>query len=205
MTVRLALIAITIAILATGRSAASADALGAVVVVKPAGEATLLTASVDIAAPPAVVWAVVSDCAYARRMMEKLKTCRVLERDPQGRWDVREQIIQPLILPRVRTVVRNDYDAPKGVVFRQIAGDLRAQEGTWRLEPLDDGRTTHAVYESRIVLGFPVPGAFFREALRSEVEKGLTRLQAICREQNAPGGMQAVEGPDRLAKNGVSF
>lgn len=148
------------------------------VTVELVGRSTRVQGVVDIQAPPDVVWAVIYDCAYAARLMEKLKSCRVLDRDPAGRWDVREHIIQPRIFPQVRMVMRSEYDAPRGVLFRQIEGNVGGQVGRWRLEPLDGGAATRAVYQNDIVLGLPVAGPVFRQALRTETPKGLARLKS---------------------------
>ena len=52
----------------------------------------LIRGVVDIPAPPQAVWAVLVDCDLAPRMVRRLKSCRIVERDPAGGWDVREHI-----------------------------------------------------------------------------------------------------------------
>jgi carbon monoxide dehydrogenase subunit G len=136
------------------------------------GGATVIRAGVDIAAPPEVVWGVIHDCAQAGRLMRKLKSCKVLEAGPG--WDVREHIIKPDILPSVRTVVRSEYDPPRGVRFVQAGGEV-SQQGRWRLEAIAGG--TRATYENRIVLGLPVAEPLFRAAIRAEGPKGLANLR----------------------------
>lgn len=145
--------------------------------VASAGGATLIRAGVDIAAPPAVVWGVIHDCAQASRLMRRLKSCKVLEAAPDGRWDVREHIIQPAVLPAVRTVVRSEYDPPRAVRFVQVGGDVKGQSGRWRLEALDGGAATRVVYENRIVLGLPIAEPLFRAAIRGEGPTGLANLR----------------------------
>ena len=39
------------------------------------------------------------------RMVKRLKSCRILEHDPAGRWDVREHVSRAGILPAVRSVI----------------------------------------------------------------------------------------------------
>src|SRR5580692_1351332 len=51
-----------------------------------------IRAQVDIAATPATVWRVLIDCGQVPHLMVGAKSCRVLEHDAGGRWDVREQI-----------------------------------------------------------------------------------------------------------------
>ena len=54
-----------------------------------------------------------TDCDLAPKMVAKLKSCRILERDPQGRWDIREEVSQMTFMPSVRTVYREDFEPPQ--------------------------------------------------------------------------------------------
>jgi hypothetical protein len=146
----------------------------------PAGASGLIRAGLDIDAPPDIVWAVMLDCRLAPRMVSNLKSCRVLDRDPAGHWDVREQIAKPLLFPAMRTVFRSDYDPPHGFSFRRTGGDLPVLEGEWRLEPLDGGRRTRVLYESRAALPFDAPGPLARILLRQEISMALQGLKREC-------------------------
>jgi hypothetical protein len=147
----------------------------------PEGPAGRVRAAEEVAAPPARVFAVMTDCALAPRMVANLKSCRVLERDPAGRWDVREHVSRPMLFfPSVRSVFRTDYDPPRGFTYRRTAGDLKVLEGDWRLTPLDGGRRTRVVYEGRAALPFPVPRAVARAVLRQQVAQALAALRREC-------------------------
>ena len=142
------------------------------------GESGLIQAAIDIAAPPQVVWNVVTDCDLAPRMVASLKSCRILEKDPAGAWDVREDISKMGFLPSVRNVFRSDYDPPRSVRFHRVAGDLKVYEGEWRIEPR--GGETRVFYESRVSAPFRVPGPIARIALRYEVPQALMALRREC-------------------------
>lgn len=146
----------------------------------PAGASGLVRAGLDIDAPPARVWSVMLDCQLAPRMVSNLKSCRVLDRDPAGRWDVREEVTRPMLLPAVRLQFRSDYDAPHGYRFHRTGGDLPVLEGEWRLEPLDGGRRTRVLYESRAALPFAAPGPLTRIVLRQEIARALQGLKREC-------------------------
>ncbi|CAN5771858.1 SRPBCC family protein [soil metagenome] len=148
----------------------------------PDGASGLIRAAEQIAAPPEVVWALLTDCELAPRMAPGLKSCRILERDPAGRWDVREQIARPGLMPRFRSVVRSDFEPPKRLRFRRTDGDLKVLEGEWRLTPIAGGHATRVVYESRAASPYAVPGALARLALRRDV---LTAMAALKRESLA--------------------
>lgn len=141
----------------------------------PDGSSGVIRAAIDIAAPQAAVWAVMTDCELAPRMVANLKSCRIVERDPQGRWDVREQISKGGFIPSVRSVFREDFEPPDRMSFHAVGGDLKLLEGEWRLAPHgDDVRVT---YEARVAAPFSVPGWIARLALRHDVPAALLALR----------------------------
>lgn len=143
--------------------------------IHPQGAEGVMDAAIDIAAPPQVVFAVIADCDLAPKMVESLKSCRVLDRDPAGRWDVREEISKMTFMPSVRNVYRSDYDPPRSVRFHRVDGDLRVFEGEWRIEP--HGASVRVFYENRVSAALHVPGPVVRAALRIEVPRALLALR----------------------------
>jgi len=138
-----------------------------------------IRASVDIAAPPSTVWRVLVDCSQVPHLMVGAKSCKVLDHDPSGRWDVREQVSQGALLPAIRTVLRSDYDAPRAVHFHRIDGDLKVLEGSWRLEPIDATRT-RVSYDSRVQAPFGIPAFLARTVLRNDMPKTMNNLRNAC-------------------------
>jgi hypothetical protein len=159
---------------------------------EPNGASGVVHAQVDIADTPADVWRVVIDCGQVARLMVNVKFCRVLDRDPMGRWDVREQVTKGALLPGVRTVLRVDYDPPHTARFHRIDGDFKVLDGEWRLEPLDGGVHTRVFYESRMSAPFAAPGFLIRAVLRRDVPHTLANLRDVCQTNTAA----------RLAQNG---
>jgi len=141
------------------------------------GAAGVVHGQVDVDAPRAVVWAVMIDCARAASLMINVKYCHVLQRDPAGRWDVREQVTKASLLPGVRIVMRSDYDAPHTVTFHRTDGDFKVLEGEWRLEPLDGGARTRVFYESRMSSPFVAPAFIVRAVLRADLPATLENLK----------------------------
>lgn len=141
------------------------------------GASGLIRGSVEIAATPEEVWKVLIDCDVAPRMVARLKSCRILERDPLGRWDVREHISRAGPLPSVRSVFRSDYDPPRRIHFRRSGGEVKVMEGEWRLVPLAGGTSTRVLYESRASAPFAVPAPIARMVLRHDVPEALAALR----------------------------
>ena len=146
----------------------------------PGGTAGVVRGRVDIEAPPAVVWNVILDCGRARRMAPNVKSCRVLDRATDGSWDVREMVVAPPLVPKVRSVFRSSYDPIKRITFECTGGDVEQCQGEWRLVPLANGGT-RVHYTNRASSPFPaIPASLTREAMKSDMIKALKGLRREC-------------------------
>ena len=155
----------------------------------PGGASGLLRAATDIAAPPALVWQVLVDCDLATRLATTLKSCKILQKDPAGRWDIREQVRKGGLLPPLHSTFRSDYDMPSRIRFRAMSGDFRVFEGEWRLIPLKGGRATRVLYEVRAASPYAVPNAVARAVLRLEAPQALSALKRECLVRTAQPSM----------------
>ena len=133
-------------------------------------------ASVDIHAPPARVWSVLSDCAHARRFMRDLISCRVLQRG-HG-WEVREHRIRGWLLkPVMRNVLRVSLTPIRRLAFRRISGDWARSQGAWTLTPIENGRGTHVAYHISAAIDGPI--SVPQSRLIAGVRTTLADLRAI--------------------------
>lgn len=172
-----ALILAGLLLAAPARASEPRDGIRVEVVADAGGSSGLIRGVVEIDASPEAVWKVLIDCGLAPRMVRSLKSCRVVERDPGGRWDVREHISRTGLLPSVRSVFRSDYDPPRRIRFYRVGGELKLLEGEWRLVPLDGGARTRVLYENRASAPFAIPSPIARMALRKEVPEALAALR----------------------------
>ena len=65
-----------------------------------------------------------------------------------------------------------------GLLELEGADTLKFLQGTWRLQPLNDGIRTRLRYSVRIGVAAPVPGFIIRSALEADVPKLLKALRA---------------------------
>ena len=160
----------------------------AVAEVKPAPDgAGLVRAAIDIAAPAALVWRVMTDCRETPSLIESASPCRVLAADPSGAWDVREQVTKGgLFFPSLRNVYRSDY-APFGLIrFRKAGGDLTEEDGAWRLVPLAGGRVTRVLYVNLVGARTLIPAPLVRLGLERDTAKVLLNLRRECLRAGRP-------------------
>ena len=81
-----------------------------------------------------------TDCRLASKLVVNVTSCKVLQSDAKARWDVREQVTRGgLFFPPIHNVFRSDYQPYSQIRFHRLSGDLKIEEGEWRLEPLDGG------------------------------------------------------------------
>jgi hypothetical protein len=122
-----------------------------------------------------------TDCARMLHFVPGLTSCRVVEADPQGRWDVREHKINwAWFMPNIRTVFRADYDRPRRIKFRRVGGDLKRSEGEWQLVPHAEGPGTRLLYNAILAADVPAPDFVVVAAIRNDMAKVLRQLRAEC-------------------------
>jgi uncharacterized protein YndB with AHSA1/START domain len=133
-------------------------------------------ASIDIAAAPLVVWNVLTDCARMPQIFPNLESCRIVEKDPEGRWDVRENVIDwAVLMPKLRTVVRNTFDIGRRLTFKRVSGNMRVSDGAWTLERHAHG--TRLSYNALVAPDFPVPQFLIEQAVHNDMPNLLRAIQ----------------------------
>lgn len=159
----------------TGPARASGDPIVHVATDKKLNAARI-RASIDIAASPLVVWAVLTDCARMPRIMPTVESCRIVQHDDAGKWDIREHVINwSAIIPKVRTLVRNTYEVGRRLMFKRVSGDMRISQGEWKLEP--NARGTRLSYNALVAPDFPVPQFMVEQAAQSDMPNLLRAIQ----------------------------
>ena len=147
-------------------------------IVREPGPGGRLTAAIDIPAPPEAVWAVMLDCDSAPDYVPGLESCRVLQRAADGGSDLREHRIRWLaFLPRLTLRFRSDYVAEREIHVTRTSGDLAEMEGTWRLEPRENGRSTRLHYDFRLVPNTFIPSGWVRAGLLRDTPRVLEAVR----------------------------
>jgi uncharacterized protein YndB with AHSA1/START domain len=170
---------------------ASAQSYGVAPVVSAqrAGDGGRASASMDVRAPPSAVWAILSDCAQARRFMRDLVSCRVLE-SGEG-WDIREHRARGCaVCPVMRNVSRITLEPNRRLAFNRVEGDWTRSEGEWRLTPIDGGRGTHVEYQIDAAFRGPLPAGVSQSFLVSGVRSTLANLRRVV--ERAAGSAQSA-------------
>jgi uncharacterized membrane protein len=140
--------------------------------------AGLIHAAIDIPAPAKTVWDVMRDCSLANRLITSVTSCKVLQDDPAHGWDVRETVTRGnFFVPTIHNVVRSDFQPYRLIRFRKAGGNLKIEEGEWRLEPINGGAGTRVIYVNLVAADLPLPGSLVREAMRRDTAKVMVNLR----------------------------
>lgn len=147
----------------------------------PDGVSGKVSAVIDIEATPARVWKVMTDCATAGKMITNLARCTIVSGDIRQGADVREHVTRrSLFLPAMRIVFRSVYEPYSRIRFNRVSGDLKVEQGEWRLVSLRGGTATRVFYENRLAVDWPIPKALLRDGLRKDTPKVLVNLRKAC-------------------------
>jgi hypothetical protein len=80
-------------------------------------------------------------------------------------------------MPMIHSIVRSHYQPPYRIDFTGVGGNVKAESGSWVLEPAADGKATTVEYSISIEPGFLVPRAAVRYSLSKELPVMLTGLR----------------------------
>jgi hypothetical protein len=142
-----------------------------------AEQSGIATATVVIHARRDIVWALITNCASALKLVPGLVVCEVLETAPDLSWQrIRHVVNYSWYVPTLNYEIRASYDPQSKVSIERVAGDLRTLRATWELQR--DGDNTIAHYRVELAPGFWVPHWIVRAALRRDLPKLLRALRS---------------------------
>jgi ribosome-associated toxin RatA of RatAB toxin-antitoxin module len=98
------------------------------------------SASAEIDAPIAAVYAIAADVEGSPRWQPEIKLAECLERDGDGH-QVLVRMETDAKVRRVGSTIRFDYVEPTLIRWAQEEGALKSLTGSWELEDLGGGRT----------------------------------------------------------------
>jgi carbon monoxide dehydrogenase subunit G len=145
-------------------------------------------ATIRIHAKRDTVWALLTSCAEAVKIVPGLDVCEVRDSAADHSWSTIHQVMEySVLLPRVTYDVKATYSRPESISFERISGDLITLRGSWRLQ--SDGDYTTANYVFAFEPGFWVPHWMVRAALKRDLPKMLRALRqhAEARAHENPG------------------
>jgi hypothetical protein len=147
------------------------------IVLDTAEQTGTASATVRIHAGREVVWALITSCADALKMVPGLVECEVLQTASDGSWQrIRQVMDYSWFLRKLTYEVLATYEKPSQLSIERVSGDLSTLKVSWNLK--SDGDYTIARYKVDLVPGFWVPRWLVRVALKRDLPKMLRALRA---------------------------
>ncbi len=122
------------------------------------------TIQVDV--PPERFLAVLTDFHRYPDFLNHVRATRVL-REEEAAWEVEFEL--NLIRP-VRYILRLEQLASNGLKWSLVSGLFRSNDGSWTLEPMDDGKGTRATYTIDLQIGVFLPGSLVNTLVGRELQ-----------------------------------
>ena len=153
-------------------------------------------AAVDIKASAEDIWAVMTDCEKSVQVVANMKSCTVLSGSVSQGSDIREQIFRtPFPFPKFRSVFKSDFILHQQISFQKAGGDMKVQNGLWRIIPIDGG--VHRVtYQARVGLNAPIPRFMIKNAVRKDTPELMMNLRDIVLRARSESFDEARRPPD---------
>ena len=140
------------------------------------GKTAKIYSMIIIDAPPEQIWTVLTDCQRAPDYVPGLKSCEILERSPDGRWEIRRHVNNSKLLPKITSEFRNDFTYPHKVAFTRTGGDLITNQGEWLLSPIEGTAKTLVTYNCTLAAKTVIPDSMIRKSIRKKTPKVLRAL-----------------------------
>jgi ribosome-associated toxin RatA of RatAB toxin-antitoxin module len=132
------------------------------------------SATVDIAASPARLMAVITDFSRYPEFLPEMEEAVVIRRE--GAVQVVRFAIR--LVRRIEYTLELRQVDDLHVEWHLVEGNFRANDGGWDLEPLEGGASTRAHYRVAIDLGMFVPGSVMKTLVEKSLPATLAAFKA---------------------------
>lgn len=165
----------------------------AAIVEEKIGDKNFQVSKVLVHVKPEHVWQILTDYDNAPDVFPCLKKCRLVK--DKGSSKLIEHEIKPTGVPssfnyilEVKEVVNRLYQ------WHRISGDFREVEGFWKLEPVNEGRSTMVTYASYVNGGIFMPQPLIKRQVRMDIPAVMAALKSHAETSRAIAGVRQRGG-----------
>jgi ribosome-associated toxin RatA of RatAB toxin-antitoxin module len=131
------------------------------------GPATVI-AQIVIPRPPEQIWPVVVNPQDVMSEERKVKSIRILSKNANSLM-AEYTVTYHRLLPTFNYTLKLDNKAPNMIQFRRISGSFKDIQGSWKLQPVENGQKTLLTYTLSIDPGFFAPKFMLVQAIKSDL------------------------------------
>lgn len=146
---------------------------------------------VVVHAPPHQIWSVLTDYDNAYKVFPQVKKCQLLK-DEGHQKTIKHTVSPSGPVGTYSYVVKVTENAPNSLEWTRISGAFKQVKGFWKLEPLDNGRTTLVTYASYVDGGFFIPAPLIRRQNRIDMPAVMVSLKSQCESKTQIAGKPMI-------------
>jgi len=129
-------------------------------------------------ASPTIVQSVLTDYERAPKVFGGLKECRVIQENGPVKHIA-------FIASAPGNLWTFDYvlevkETPGYIEWHRVSGAFKKNEGFWKLEPINEGRSTQVTYAKYVDSGLFCPQSLINHELRLSLSQIMTNLKDTC-------------------------
>lgn len=139
------------------------------------GKRTFQVSKMVVSTPPSAVFNVLTDYDRTTSIFSNVSKCKVVGSNRSGKL-VSFQIAVPGNL-RFNYVLEVKETYPNLIQWRRVSGAFKANEGHWKLEPINNGKSTLVTYSKFVDGGFFFPQFLVNRELRQAMPEVMASLK----------------------------
>lgn len=134
----------------------------------PAGVVPSVEAKILIPKPSEKVWKVVADPEKLMHEEHKVKKVKILSRSGNTQ-NVEFSVLMTRLLPPFNYVLQQSLSPPYVLNFRRVSGSFKDIQGSWKLQPVDNGKKTILSYTLKLDPGPLIPKSMLLGAVKADL------------------------------------
>lgn len=139
------------------------------------GKRTFQVSKIVVNTPPSAVFNVLTDYDRTTRIFSNVRKCKIVGSNRSGKL-VSFQIAVPGNL-RFDYVLEVKETYPNLIEWRRVSGAFKANEGHWKLEPINNGKSTLVTYSKFVDGGFFFPQFLVNREIRQAMPEVMGNLK----------------------------
>ncbi len=147
------------------------------------GRKTYQVATIMIKASPELVFDTFTDYKRAPTIFSYCKHCRIISAVGPDKRILFEAALAGGLF-KFDYVLEFREHRPKLVEWHRVSGAFKANEGYWKFDPAEGGKSTLVTYSKYVDAGFPFPQFIVKKELRNDMPLILTELKTAVEGAN---------------------
>jgi hypothetical protein len=145
-----------------------------------------------IATAPLVIWQILTNYDHLSKVFENMKKCQIVSQ--KGNEKVIYQEVQPLPpFGTLKCTLNVKEHFPSSIEFQSVGGDMKVDDGFWRLDPVHNGKATLVTFGKYVDMNIPFIKPIILHHLRVIMPKVLITLKIEAEKNSNPNKLSQIQ------------